>query len=158
MATPSKLKSLFVFNFFTLSHHYYSNCDLAMTINPTSDITTSTEIKMTISGIAPGLKPMVRVQNEWTPGQYFRCNRVNGSKQSQVLDNTKIIEATDTGGGTYSASYIVDRPGKITVSSFSIEQGAVYWYFLLHGSFIGNNSVNKIKFYLRYLSFVYSFL
>ena len=85
---------------------------------------------MTISGGNSGSIYLVKIQNEWTQESEFRWLIVNEAKKFQVIDKFLVIEMTNNGGGTYSTSFTVDRPGKITISSYEyLNETGVYWEF-----------------------------
>ena len=86
---------------------------------------------MTISGGNSGGIYLVKIENEFIEGLRFHRNIVKEAKELQVLDDLVTIEMTNNGGGTYSASYTVDRPGKIIISSYEyLKEEGVYWQFI----------------------------
>ena len=51
------------------------------------------------------------------------------SGQEQVLDNSISFQMNDDGGGTYSYSYIIGRPGDVTVNILKYNQNKIYSEF-----------------------------
>ena len=65
--------------------------------------------------------------------------------QQQVLNSDNAFPMVDNGGGTYTYTHTVDRPGEITVNIIKYTQGGVYSEFYDNLDFIGVNAHTTIS-------------
>lgn len=84
----------------------------------------------------------VEITNWCTKGYNFECKPVAG-RQTVITPEISAV-MTDNSDGTYSYSYTVNRPGKITVSVYMYTQGGVYNEYYPNNNYNVNNGKNNI--------------